>query len=469
MTNPIQVSEWLLAEQVRHTEQAQGRFKDDASANAVAREQGLDLGQRIAQRAKALPSAQAVLADFRHLKKLFVWFCLALGLIAVLAAIGAVRLAIDQREIEILAVVASLLGLPTAFLLLWLIGLVVWRQPSKHNLLTAASRSMFRRLGPLVLSGPGPDATLAAVMGLFLTPAGRWLLGSVSHAFWLAYLLSALCVLTVLLTVSQYDLGWGTTLLSDAHALELLALLAYLPENFGLISNQDTTWLEAGRLGVAPELVRAPWAKFLLALVLVYGLLPRLIALVFSAVFAWSGFHRLGLDLKQPGYLRLSGLLMPPKPMSFEDGVLNEPSPRTLRVAEKDALGVITVVVEVGSQERAEPLFGLDEATDLGMMEARADRERVLGALSVRKQPAAFLVVQCTARRTPDRGLIDLINQLADAAGGGLTIALSDMDGLEDWGVAPSARLADWHRLARQTGGQIQSRQEARATVSGVS
>lgn len=469
MTNSIRVTEWLLAEQVRHTEQAQGRFKDDASANAVAKEQGLDLGQRIAQRAKALPGARAVLADLGHLKKLFVWFCVALGLIAVLAAIGAVRLAINQREIEILAVVASLLGPPTAFLLIWLIGLVVWRQPSKHSLLTAVSRSIFHRLGPLVLTGPRPEATLAAVTGLFLTPAGRWLLGSISHAFWLVYLFSALCVLTVLLTVSQYDLGWGTTLLSDAHALKLLTLLAYLPESLGLISNQDIEWLEAGRLGVAPELVRAPWAQFLLALVLVYGLLPRLMAFVFSAGFAWSGFHRLSLDVKQPGYLRLSGLLMPPKSISSEEDVLNEPSPRALRVAEKDTSGVITVAVEVGSQERAEPLFGLDEATDLGTVETRADRERVLGALSARKKSARFLVVQCTARRTPDRGLIDLINQLADAAGGGLIIALADMDGLEDWGVTPAARLADWHRLAQQTGGQIQSPQEAQTTVKGWS
>ncbi|HEY7906518.1 MAG TPA: DUF2868 domain-containing protein, partial [Wenzhouxiangella sp.] len=275
--------------------------------------------------------------------------------------------------------------------------------------------------------------------------------------------------LTVLLTVSQYDLGWGTTLLSDAHALKLLTLLAYLPESLGLISNQDTSWLEAGRLGVTPELVRAPWAQFLLALVLVYGLLPRLMAFVLSAFFACSGFHRLSLDLKQPGYLRLSGLLMPPKPIISEEDVLNEPSPRALRAAEKDTSGVITVAVEVGSQERAEPLSGLDEATDLGTIETRADRERVLEALSARKESARFLVVQSTARRTPDRGLIDLINQLADAAGGQLIIALTDMDGLEDWGVAPAARLADWHRLAQQTGGEIQTPEEARATVRGVS
>jgi len=42
MATPLRMTQWLLAEQVRYTEQAQGRIRDHASANAVAKEQGLD-------------------------------------------------------------------------------------------------------------------------------------------------------------------------------------------------------------------------------------------------------------------------------------------------------------------------------------------------------------------------------------------------------------------------------------------
>ncbi len=465
MSKSIQPSHWLLAEQVRHSEQAQGRLIDDASANAVAREEAPELGARIARRALALPGTQAVLGDFKQLKRLFVWCCVALGLIAVVAAFATVRLAIDQREIEILAVVATLLGLPTVLLLVWVITLAIWRQPSNNNLLTALSGAVFRRLGPFVLSGPRPEATLAAATGLLFTPPGRWLIGAVSHAFWLLYLLSALALITVFLIVSQYDLGWGTTLLSDADALALLALLAYVPDLLGLLPSPDSGWLEAGRLGVAPELVRAPWGRFLLVIIVVYGLLPRLIAFFLSLVMAWYGFGRLSLDVKQPGYLRLSALLMPPPATSRTDDLAQEPRPRDIRVAKEDAAGITTVSVEAGPRASEESLFGSDEALNLGAVETRADRERVLGALDGRQQPAAYFVVQSTARRTPDRGLVALINQLADAAGGVLIIALADTESLEDWGVDPQARLADWHRLAQQTGGQVQSLPSVRALV----
>jgi len=457
MTTSVRVIQWLLAEQVRHTEQAQGRIRDDASANAVAKEQGLDLAQRIVSRAEALPDAQFIQRDFKHLGTVFVWFCVVLGVLAMVAAAGAVRVSIDQREIEILAVVASLLGLPTVLLVLWLFAIFIWRRPAHSTLLTAMTRGLFHRLGPRVLSGPRPEATLAAAMGLLLSPSGRWLMGLVSHGFWLIYLSSALLILTVLLAVSQYDLGWGTTLLSEAQALKLLAMLAYLPELFGLITTDDGTWLVTGRLGVAPELVRGPWAQFLLALIVVYGILPRMVAALLSAGMAWHGFRHLSLDLRQPGYLRLSGLLMETKSADASDDAGYEPERRPMRVASKDASGVITLALEVGPDASTRPLFGSNEAIDLGVVETRADRERAMQALSVRKQRAAYLVVQCSARRTPDRGLAESLNQLADAAGGALLIVLPDTESLGDWGVDPAARLADWSRLAAQTGGRIES------------
>jgi len=465
MTTSLRVIQWLLAEQVRHTEQAQGRIRDDASANAVTKEQGLDLAQRIVSRAQALPDAEFIQQDFKHLRTVFVWFCVVLGMIAMVAAAGAVRVSIDQREIEILAVVASLLGLPTVLLVLWLLAIFIWRRPADSTLLTAMTRGLFHHLGPRVLSGPRPEATLAAAMGLLISPSGRWLLGLVSHGFWLVYLSSALLILTILLTVSQYDLGWGTTLLSDTQALRLLAFLAYLPESVGLITTDDGAWLATGRLGVAPESVRGPWAQFLLALVVVYGVLPRILAALLSAGMAWHGFRHLTLDLTQPGYLRLSGLLMEPKSVSVGDDAGYEPERRPMRVASKDASGVITLALEVGPGAPLMPLFGPDEAIDLGMVETRADRERTMQALKGRRQPAAFLVVQCSARRTPDRGLAESINQLSDAAAGALLIVLTDIELLEEWGVNPAARLADWSRLADQTGGRIESVHGLRSTV----
>ena len=465
MATTLRMTQWLLAEQVRTTEQAHGRIRDDESANAVAKEQGRDLTQRIASRAQALPQAQSIQRDFKRLRTLFAWSCVAIGLIAMVSALVAVRVSIEQREIEILAVVVSLLALPTLLLFVWLFALLIGRRPARSTLLTAILHGLFQRLGPLLLSGPYPQATLTATMGLLLSPAGRWLLSLVSHAFWLAYLLSALGILTILLTVSQYDLGWGTTLLSDDQALRLLALLAYLPELLGLITADNGAWLATGRLGVAPESVRGPWAQFLLALIVVYGILPRLVALAFSTGMVWHGFRHLTLDLAQPGYLRLSGLLMEPKPADAIENAGDEPNSRPMRVASKDASGVITLALEVGPGAPASALFGPDEAIDLGVVETRADRQRAIEALKVRRQPAAFLVVQCSAPRTPDRGLAESLNQLSDAAGGALLIALRDTETLEDWGVDPAARLADWSRLADETGGQIESVRGLRARV----
>lgn len=465
MTTSLPVTQWLLAEQVRFTEQAQGRIRDDASANAVAKAQDLDFTQRIASRAQALPDAESIQRDFKHLRTLFAGFCAVLGLIATVAAFGAVRVSIEEREVEMLAVVVSLLALPTFLLVLWLFALLLGRRSSRSTLLIAMTQGLFHRLGPLVLSGPRPQATLSATMALFLSPAGRWLMGLISHGFWLVYLFSALLMLTILLTVSQYDLAWGTTLLSDGQALRLLTWLAYLPELFGLISIDDGAWLATGRLGVAPELVRGPWAQFLLALIVVYGILPRLLVAALSAGMVWHGFRHLTLDLTQPGSLRLSGLLMEPKSADAVADAGDEPEARPMRTAAKEASGVVTLALEVGPDAPAKPLFGADEAIDLGVVESRAGRQRAMQALKARRQPAAFLVVQCSARRTPDRGLAESLNQLSDAAGGALLIVLTDIESLEDWGVDPSMRLADWSRLANQTGGRIESVDSLRATV----
>ena len=84
----------------------------------------------------------------------------------------------------------------------------------------------------------------------------------------------------------------------------------------------------------------------------------------------------------------------------------------------------------------------------------------VLAALEAMKQPARALVVQVQVTRTPDQGLVTLINDLADCSGGALIIVLMGHEHLASWVACPQDRLDDWARLARATGAHVTSPNE---------
>lgn len=467
MSERLSVKQWWVSEYVRCLEERTGRLADDEVANALARASVASLAERIAIRAQALPMAKSIEIEMQHFGSALRG-CVAIGvLIGLLAGLGAGLAAAGQREIDVLTALLTILALPTLTLLIW-IGLIVWPKrdeitgPMAHAFLWL-SRSLHRLLGP-----PDQEGCVAKVMlSMLATPYGRWGLSVFTHLVWLSYLSSALLLLWVQLIVSQYDLGWGTTLLSESTALELLTLLACLPEWLGWMPPQSEQWLAQGQLGVAPEAVRMPMAVFLLSLIVAYGMLPRLLLLGLS-VWMWRRMrHVMCLDLSQPGYARLKGLLLDPQrtePVADQRRVTQA---RPLRRSLAHGQGVYFLSIEMDTSPAIQP-SARGSVTDLGRVEGREDRVRVLAALSSNPTPARCLVIALQARRSPDQGLIELINRLADAAGGALLIVLTDIEGLKAWGVDEASRWEEWSWMGQQTGGRVIRPEELKQALDEV-
>jgi len=446
--------DWLVTETVRLREEHAGRSHDDEVANALARAVSGTFADRLAARAGALPAASEIRNDVGRLFRLMRKLMLFILLLAAVAGLLAARASIAQREVDILLAATTLLALPTLMLAAWIALMAAGKRLGGS---VSLSGHLLRRalgwLGPRMLSGEyAVEVTLAGTRAL-TTPFGRWLLGMLAHAFWTVYLLTALGMLALFFSLAQYDLTWGTTLLTDDQIVTLVGSLAAPPAWLGLVPEPQAAWILGGREGaLAPE-ARALWARFLLAMVFVYGLLPRLLLLAACGLLAWTCRSRLSLDTTRPGYLRLSRILRPEGAEVTAHGEMPQRQPPRHRSPPSGRRGnPILIGLELEGDDWPPLLPGV-EMSALDFANDRAGRKAVLAALDGLPAPPPFLLVACSLLRTPDAAHEHFINLAADHAGTIPVLLLLDADRLAERGDRLASRLADWQSLAEQVGG----------------
>lgn len=450
----VSIGDWLLAETVRLGEERDGRRRDDHAATAAGAATEGGLARRIALRARALPGADAVRADIVRLAHLS---RLVAGALLVAATIGGVLAAgasVDERRIDFLLAAAALLLMPTLMLVGWLAVVITGAgRGASGSIAGALLGAACHRLGPRILASDRAGDVLEAAAGFLRTTPGRWLLGCLAHAFWIAYLLAALVTLVLYFSVVQYDLVWGTTLLTDTAMVSLFNGLAQPLVALGIMDPVEAEWLLAAREGAGAADGRSLWAWFLLAVIGVYGLLPRLLALIASAALAALGWRRLTLDTKQPDYLRLAGSLAPAPPPDS-----TEPTParsnRAPRTRPANAQGSpLLVAIELEHEPWPARLPGIDMQV-VGRADDRAGRDRILAALRALDAPPPALLVLCSLLRTPDQGHERFIDRAADAAGTVPLLVLTDGAALARRNGSLDSRRADWQALAARVGGK---------------
>jgi hypothetical protein len=451
----IPAADWLLTETVRLHEERHGRLRDDETANVLAREVPGGLAARLARRAAALPSASAVRIDLASLRRLFWRLSLLVLLLALIAGVLAALSSAGAREVDVLLAAASMLFLPAVMLLVWLVTMLLTRAGRAAPSLSSGLVGLgLRRLGPRLLSGPLAAETVSAGAGLLTTGPGRWLLGTLTHGFWATYGLAALATLVLLFSIAQYDLSWGTTLLSDDSVVALIQGLAWLPAALSLIDPLTPEWILAGREGTQRGELRAEWAQFLLILVAVYGILPRLVLMLACAVFAAAGLRRVPLDTARPGYLRLAGALT-----ADGDVQTRGPPPPTVAAPRRERPATVAgppllVGVELERKDWPVALPGI-EWRALGRADSRTKRTGLLAAIESLETPPPAILAQCSALRTPDEGTARFLSALADSAGTVLVIWLDELEAWRARGGEGNERQADWRALANRVGGEL--------------
>ena len=439
-SSPSPLERLWLCEAIRLRE-AQGQRLDDREANRHARAAGGDLAQRIQARALWLARRDGLLDALQHYRHGARLALLVLSLLALLSGAGLALAALGdgQRPVNLFWALGSLLGLNWLLLAGWLLSWAFAHQGS--TTLAHAWRWLSLRG-----AADARASHLAAALPNLLQPhqLNRWGLGLLSHGLWLLTLSAALLMLLALLSTRRYGFVWETTLLGSDAFVSLTQSLGALPALLGF-SQPDSALIRAsGDLALTQESARQAWASWLLGVFVVFGLLPRLL-LALLCFGAWRhGLGRLRLDLTLPAYQVLRHDLQPDSErLGIHD--LAPPLPEQSAAASQvhSSSGALLVAIELDPQRPWPPSLP-NGVADGGVLDSREQRQQLLEQLS--HTPPTRLAIACDPRRSPDRGTLALLAELARSAASTRIWLLPAPAGE----TLDSARLGDWQQALTQ-------------------
>ena len=431
--------QWLC-EAVRLREEHTGLL-EDSEANRRAQAEGGDLPQRIEHRALSLAARDGLVEAQQH------WLQgarLALLLLALLALASGSTVAVaalgdGQHPVNVFWALGSLLGLNLVLLLGWLLGLLLGSGQA-----AALGRVWLWLSEKLARDRRALHIAPALLMLLQRHRLNRWLLGLTVHGLWLLLLSSALLLLLALLSTRRYGFVWESTLLGSDSFVALTQALGAVPSLLGFALPDASTIRASADSPLPLEAARQAWASWLIGVLLVYGLLPRLLLALFC-LWQWcSGQAKLSLDLALPGYALLRQRLLPDSERlgvcDAEPGQSYQPQFAGAAAASQ---GALLVAVELDEQHPWPPPMA-DSIANAGVIDSREQRRQLLDQLA--RFPQARLVIACDPRRSPDRGSLALFAELARSAGSTRIWLLPPAPGES----LDSERLADWHRSLDQ-------------------
>ncbi|WP_271410119.1 DUF2868 domain-containing protein [Pseudomonas sp. Q1-7] len=423
-----------LTEAIRLREEHAGPL-EDAEANRRANATGGDLAQRIQTRALWLAERDGQAEALQHWRQGARLAGLLLTLLALASGAGLAVAALGdgQRPVNLFWALGSLLGLHLLMLFGWVLSFGFGRGTS------LLGRFWLWTSGKLARDAQAAHLAPALLLLLQRQRLTRWALGALVHGAWSLSLGSALLVLLLLLATRRYGFVWETTILGSDTFVVLTQALGALPALLGF-SLPDAETIRASSSVVSAEAARQAWSGWLLGVVFTYGLLPRLLLGLFCG-WRWSqGRTRLALDLGLPGYGLLRERL---QPASERLGVCDA-APATLpapHAGQRDgeSHGALLVGIELDDRQPWPPALPRGVG-DAGVLDSREQRQRLLDQLS--RFPPQRLAVACDPRRSPDRGTLALIGELARSAAQTRVWLLPPPAGE----ALDSQRLEDWHQ-----------------------
>lgn len=438
MTELTPLQNLWLSETIRLREEHAGPL-DDLEANRLARAAGGDLPSRIARRALWLAERDGLTAALKHWLQGARLALVLLMIFAVLSGAGLAFAALGQTPVNVFWALGSLLGINLILLLSWALGLIF---AGEHG----------ATLGRLWLwlsekfARDAKAAQLAPALLLLLQrkKLNRWALGALVNGLWLLAMLSALILLLTLMATRRYGFVWETTILGADTFIHVTRALGYLPSLLGFNVPTEEMIRASGAGALDIESARQAWATWLVGVLVVYGVLPRLLLALFC-LWRWnSGKAALRLDLNLPGYAQLRERLMP----TSERLGVNDPEPAQLHrvesnVGERASEGALLVAIELDEQRPWPPALPKN-VSNAGILDSRESRHKLLEQLS--RFPPARLAIACDPRRSPDRGSLALIAELARNAGATRIWLLQAPPGE----ALDGQRLGDWHAALQQ-------------------
>ncbi|CAI8859195.1 DUF2868 domain-containing protein [Pseudomonas sp. IT-347P] len=438
MTELTPLQNLWLTETVRLREEHAGPL-DDLEANRLARTTGGDLPSRIQRRALWLAERDGLTAALKHWLQGARLALVLLMIFAVLSGAGLAFAALSQTPVNVFWALGSLLGLNLILLLSWLLGLVF---AGEHG--ATLGRLWLWLSEKMARDAKAAQLAPALLLMLQRKKLNRWALGTLVNGLWLLAMSSALILLLTLMATRRYGFVWETTILSADTFIHVTHALGYLPSLLGFNVPTVEMIRASGDGALDIESARQAWATWLVGVLVVYGVLPRLL-LTLLCFWRWnSGKAALRLDLNLPGYAQLRERLMP----TSERLGVNDPEPAQLHrvestVGELASEGALLVAIELDEQRPWPPALPKN-VSNAGILDSRESRHKLLEQLS--RFPPARLAIACDPRRSPDRGSLALIAELARSAGETRVWLLQAPPGE----ALDGERLGDWHVALQQ-------------------
>ncbi len=247
--------------------------------------------------------------DGRAGTKLYHALGFVLVLLGLLSGWGLAQAALHYTGAAPINIVSALvvLILPQLILLLfWLLAALPRRLPLIRELQSTLRFLHPGRLTRLIVQRfPGPAERQLQVVwdpenAVVLASAARWLFSFWSQLFSFSFNVGVLLAVFYLITFSDLAFAWSTTLTLDNETFHRMltslswpwhALVPTAVPSAELVEASRYFRLENGAFGVDPDAQRAAllgsWWPFLVAAIVCYGLLPRLLTLLIS----WQRFH----------------------------------------------------------------------------------------------------------------------------------------------------------------------------------
>lgn len=436
---PASFRDLTLAHAIRLVEEA-GAL-DDASEMALAHARQHSEQDRILERARLLARRLGLQTDWARLQT-GLW--IAGGLMLLLAYLLAggllTRVLGSGQTVNAAFAFVAMLGLPWLALLLWLL----WALVSAFSRDAAAPWSLGQLMLALAARIPGlrgPHAlTLLRGANAMLREQrlGLWVFGAISHALWALAFGLVLVTLLLLFSFQAYQLTWETTILNARFFERFLQLTGWLPAQLGFA-------VPAQALIHAPASASGSQAIawWLLASALIYGLLPRVLALLVCLAVWRRRASRLVLDTRDPYFRRLVARFTAMAPATVVDAEHPLPRPASQRFRARvpgQAARRVLIGFELPDELSAPPaaLLALADQTH-SIRGSMAERLALLGALAA--EPGADALLLCSAAASPDRGAERFLRQVCEHSASCALLPL----GLAAAGVDNKPqRWADW-------------------------
>lgn len=423
---------FALIELVRRLEEQHHVFPSDpARVSSVLKQEDGTFDDKLWQRAQRTDSDHTLQTLLHNLNSravllrqgvLLLWFVLSL-----FTAVGLMQ----TPALNFFYVLVSVLGANTLMLLLWAWWLLRPQAQVPTWLLAGLGWGHNRKLEQ--------QALLALYREQLERPQMKWYWGKLSHQMWLASLSGLLLGVVVMLLVRQYTFSWQSTLLDQGSLQMVVAALASVPHWLGL-NVPDANTVAASQTEGAVAFSKQ-WANLLWSSLLIYGLLPRLLAWLVCR----SQLKQLEpvLPLDKPYYQRLQRLWQ----TQIVDSAANyQPdAKRSNTRAQQQVAQQLWAAWETPPPTAWAAEKRPVNAVDVGVVDGRSEQEQLLQRL---QQTPSQLHMAVRLQSLPDRGCMRRLGQYADHAKGGMVVCLwgdsADAERLRLWQQALDEQAIAW-------------------------